>query len=324
MGWFLTNGKKKKKTTKRSKSAGPGWDPHRTLLGIKFAGAIGAVIAVALAWHVAQDRLLAYANTRHAVPVHADDIRFSEEPTWMTPAELHQLRINIAAKVSAGPMEREGLARVAQELREHPRLVRELRQVRRTPQGTIELDVSFRQPAAILCMRNPATGEPSTDGYHVIDAEGYALFGPVYLHDVYHLGLPRIEYVSSDYRPRDNKGEFQWQGNEVAAGLAMIKALQGDPAMDLIETIRIDGRDERGRIRLVLIVPVRPTAASEAIPCAIVWGMTPGQERSIEADPDQKLIALHKTLSAGEFRMGHWKEVWINTGQIRFPQAIRP
>ena len=51
MAWFLTNGKKtKKKTTKRGKSAGPAWDPQRTLLGVKFAGAVGIVVALALAW----------------------------------------------------------------------------------------------------------------------------------------------------------------------------------------------------------------------------------------------------------------------------------
>ncbi|MEM1353519.1 MAG: hypothetical protein AAGC44_02280 [Planctomycetota bacterium] len=326
MGWFLTHGKKNKKkaTARRGQSAGPSWDPKRTLLGLKFAGAIGAVIGVALAWHLAEERLLAHANTRHASPVTPDDIVFSEEPRWMTPAEINQLRANIASHIAPGPMERSGLEQVVEELREHPRLVQELRQVRRTPEGTIELDVSFRKPAAILRMRNPVTNEPSTDGYHVIDPEGYALFGPVHLHDVYHLGLPRIEYVSSDYRPRDNQGEFRWQGNEVAAGLALIEQLKGDPVMDVIETIRVDGRDERQRIRLVLIVPVRPTAASEPIRCAIVWGMPPGQERSIEADADQKLLALRRVLADGNFRHGLWREVWVNTGSIRFPNAIRP
>ena len=324
MAWFLTNGKKtKKKTTRRGKSAGPAWDPQRTLLGVKFAGAVGIVIALALAWHVTQDRLLAYANEQHAMPVTADDIVFSDKPTWMTPAEINTLRANIAAKIAPGPMDNTGLKAVAKELEDHPRLVRELRQVRRTPQGKIELDVSFRRPAAILRMRNSVTQEPATDGYHVIDAEGYQLFGPVHLHEVHHLGLPRLEYVNSDYRPRDNQGEFRWQGNEVAAGLALIAALKGDPAMDMVETVRVDGRDERGRLRLMLIVPVRPTATSEPVPCVIVWGLPPGEERSIEPDADQKLVALHRVLGDGNFRMGHWREVWINTGSIRFPNAIR-
>lgn len=326
MGWFLSNKKTtKKKKTKRGKSAQAHWDPQRTLLGVKFAGIAGAVLAVALAWHFGTERLEAYVNANHAQPITAEDIRFSDEPAHMGVAELNQLRAKLAHRIGDEPLNRAGLTTAADMLRDQRDLVRELRQVQRTPQGTIEIDLDFRTPAAIVQMRNARTGTPSPDGYHVIDEQGYQMYGPKSLGDLDLAvqNLPQILGVNSDYRPRDNHGEYRWQGPEVDAALALIDTLKETPAIDFIESISVNVRDERDRIRLVLNTRVRPSANSEPVPCAIVWGLPPGQERTIEPDADRKIDALIQLLGHGKYRTGHWQEVWINTGNIRLPQAIR-
>ncbi|MEM9348095.1 MAG: hypothetical protein AAGB26_15915, partial [Planctomycetota bacterium] len=134
MGWFLSNKKTKtKKKTKRGRSADPKWDPGRTLLGIKFASFAGGILAVALAWHFGVQRLEAYVNTQHAQPISAEDIRFSENPTHLAPAELNHLRSELAQIIGDAPLNRAGLVNAAKMLRELGAQVVQLRrgQVRR-------------------------------------------------------------------------------------------------------------------------------------------------------------------------------------------------
>lgn len=322
MGWFLTNSKKTKKKTKRGRSTDPSWDPSRTLLGVKFAGAGGLLLAVALGWHFGSEKLQAYVNDTHAQPITAEDIRFSDEPELMSPADINQLRAEIAQLIGDAPLNRKGLRETAQLLQAKPDIVRELRQVRRTPEGTVEIDLDFRTPAALVRMRNERTGALSDDGYHVIDDMGFQMYGPRTLAEVEHLGLRQIVGVSSKYRPKDNLGEHRWQGPEVDAALALLAELRKSPAIDLIDSVSVNITDERGRIRLVLNTLVIPARGAEAVPCRIVWGLPPGQERTIEPDADRKLAALIATLSDSRYRMGHWQEVWVNTGNVRPAKAI--
>lgn len=324
MGWFLKSNKTKtKKKTKHGKSVDPKWDPQRTLLGVKFATAAGAIVAVALAWQFGAQRLQGYINDNHAQEVSAQDIRFSEKPTLMAPAEINLLRGQLATAVGSSPLNREGLKKAADLLRERPDIVKELRQVRRMPDGTVAIDLSFRTPAAIVQMRNERTGILSTDGYHVIDDKGYQMYGPKDMDEINHLKLPLIRGVNSKYRPKDNHGEHRWQGQEVDAALALITQMQGTPAIDCIDSISVNVRDERDRIRLVINTVVVPSVNSKHTDCRIVWGLPPGQERSIEPDADRKLDALTALLAHGQYQMGLWNEVWINNGKIRPNQAIR-
>ncbi len=323
MSWFLSNKSSRgEKKSKRGKSADPRWDPQRTLLGMKFAGVAGAVLAVALMWHFGSQRLEAYVSTNHARPVTADDIRFSEDPRLMSPADINLLRARLAEAIGPSPLDREGLREAAKVLRDRRDVVRELRQVRRQPDGTIDIDLSFRYPAAVVQMRNERTGALSPDGYHVIDDMGFAMYGPRSLDELAHLQLPRILGVNSKYRPKDNLGEYRWQGPEVDAALALIGALRETPAMGFIDSISVNITDDLGRIRLVINTQVRPTANAKPIDCRIVWGLPPGQERAIEPDTDRKVEALVALLAHDRYRMGHWREVSINTGSIVPAQAI--
>ncbi|XAM01439.1 hypothetical protein OT109_08590 [Phycisphaeraceae bacterium D3-23] len=326
MGWFLSSSKKTKKKKKAGRGTGGSeWDPKRTLLGVKFAGVIGAVVLLAVGWGFMERGLVAYANTQHARPVVADDIAFRETPQWLTPAEINHMRTEIAELIGPGPMQRDGLKAAADWLRAQPHIVKELRQVHRTPQGVIVIDADFRQPAAVLRMFNRGAWVDAEDGHHVIDDAGYRLYGPVPLADVDHLGLPLILGVDSSYRPRDEQGEFQFQGNEVPAALALIEALKGEPVLGVIESISVNSRDKKERIRLVLTVAVRPPGAVEPVACTIVWGLPPGHPDAIvEAEVRTKITALNALVTLDAFRMGLHPESWINTGAVQFPQAIAP
>jgi|GEM_PF-1178842 len=324
MGWFLTSNKKTKAAKKpaRKRSVDPSWDPQRTLLGVKFASAAGAIVVIALAWHFGTERLEAYVQTRHPQPITAEDIRFSDKPKEMSAADINLLRAELAAMIGDNPMNRRGLEQAADLLLSRKDIVRELHQVRRNPDGTVDIDLVFRTPAAIVRMRNERTGELSNDGYHVIDDMGYQMYGPRYLNELPNRGLPQIVGVNSKYRPKDNLGEYRWQGREVDAALSLIAELRGTAAIDCIESISVNVTDERGRTRLVINTLVAPQGGGEPIECRIVWGLPPGEERSIEPDVDRKLAALGALLSDGRYQMGLWREVWINTGQIIPKQSI--
>lgn len=326
MGWFLsskTKGKKKKKSARGSSAYGGGWDPQRTLLGVKFAGAAGALVLSACGWVWLEGGLVNYANAHHAQPVGPDDITFSETPDWLTPAEINQVRTELAGLIGPGPMDDGGLRAAAGWLKDRPNLVKELRQVRRTPQGTVEVDAAFRRPAATLRMFDRGTWRDAQDGFHVIDSDGYHLYGPVHFSDVDYQGLPLILGVDSSYRPRDEQGEFHFQGNEVPAALALIAALDDEPVLGMIESISVNSRDAKQRIRLVLTVSVMPNGAAEPVSCKIVWGLPPGHpDAIIEAPVEEKVQALNALVSSDLFRMGHRPEAWINTGKVIFPQAI--
>ena len=326
MGWFLTSNKKKtKKKTKRGKSADPSWDLPRL------------VFAIALGWHFGTQQLEAHVSTSGSREITAQDIVFSEHPEMMSPSKINQLRDELVALIASSPMNtpeteeeglvydsplnRRGLEQAAEMLRGRQDIVRELRQVRRMPDGTIFIDLSFRVPAALIQMRHEGTNIAARDGFHVIDNQGYQMYGPRSRSDV-PAGLPLIEGVGSNYRPQDIHDEFQWQGAEVEAGLSLIETLRSSPALSHIGSIEVNHRDERGRIRLVIETEVRPRGAEAPVRCLIVWGLPPGQEGAIEPDPDRKIAALETLLAHERYRSGDWTEVWINTGDIRFAPAI--
>jgi len=326
MGWFLSSsgkGKKKKKGARGSSGYGSGWDPQRTLLGLKFAGVIGGVVLVAVGWVWLEGGLANYANAQHAEPVGPDDVVFTQTPDWLTPAEINQMRTEIAGMIGPGPMDDDGLRAAAGWLKDQPHKVRTLRQVRRTPAGTIEVDAEFRRPAAVLRMYNPNTGTDAEDGFHVIDDQGVRLYGPVTMTDVDYLGLPLIIGVDSSYRPRDEQDEYAFQGSEVPAALALIEALRDEPVLGMVDSISVNSRDPKKRIRLILTISVRPPGATTPIPCRVVWGLPPGHPQAVvEADVSDKVRALNALVASGPFRMGHRPTAWINTGRVQFPQAI--
>lgn len=324
MGWFLTSSKSKtKKKTKRGKSADPKWDPHRTLLGMKFAGAGGAVLAVVLVWHYGTQQLEAYVSKHHARPITVQDIQFSEDPDLILPEKINTLRAELAETIGPDPLDRDKLQDAVVLLKKKHDIVREVRQVRRRPDGTIQIDLTFRSPVAIVQMRNPITHEPSPDGFHVVDELGYHMDGPKYLVDFGHLDVPLILGVSSDDRPKDNLNEFRFQGHEVDSALRLIKTLRETTTYDHIDSISVDVTDEVGRIRLVINTRIAPTVNGPLVYCRIVWGLPPGQERTVEPDVDRKIAALEALLSDDRYIKGHWDEVWINSGVPRPVKAIR-
>lgn len=326
MGWFLSKTtKKKKKTTTRG--AAESWDPARTLLGLKFAGIIAALVAAAIGWNWGEQELLAHARDHHAKTITAEDIVFSNQPPGIVPDKINNLRSGIAIRISADPTDGAGIRDAANWLRDNHDLVKTLHQLQRMPDGTIAVDLEFRHPAAIVRMANEITGQEATDGYHIIDAEGFQIYGPVWIADVDHLGLPQILGVPSANRPIGGTHDAQWKGNGIPAAMSLIEVLRENELLGLVESISVNNRDPRGRIRLVLTVLIRPTQDARIIPCQIIWGLPPNHNlasSAIEPAPAKKVQLLRALLASDEFKLGHRPESWLTADRIWSPQTIRP
>jgi len=326
MGWFLSKQttKKKKKTTKRGAQAN-GWDPGRTLLGLKFAGLIAAVVAAAIAWHWGEQQLLAHARTHHAQEINADNVVFSSQPPGILPDAFNDLRAGVAARINADPTDGAGIRDAAHWLSEQHSKVKELRQLQRMPDGTIAVDLDFRYPAAIVQMENEESGTLDPSGYHLIDREGYQIDGTLWLKDVEHLGLPKILGVPSANRPTGIGSDAQWKGNTIPAAMSLIDVLRDNDLLEFVDAISVNNRDEIGRTRLVITVLVQPDGHNQPLPCRIIWGLPPNHPQAvIEPGVANKIAMLRELLLSDKFKMGYRPESWINSARIWFPPAIRP
>lgn len=273
MGWFLPMRSSRSNRTRRrgtKRKSGRAWDPQRTLLCIKVLGGLAVVLTAAMTWRVAERALIAYANERDApADVTHEQVVLADAPDWMREGVRRQIAETAAKYVRPAPMDGRSLHTAALALDRDP-WVRQVEQVYRRGDGTVEVNAEYREPVAMI-------GGP--DGYHMVDAEGVRLPGMYMEHQVALLGLPRITGVVSD--PARAPGQ-SWEGQDVQAGLALVRLLAGQPFAEQIRAYDVGYRDQRGRIRLVL-------ETGEGL---VRWGLPPGQEQPIEPDTATKLARL--------------------------------
>lgn len=283
MGWFLTSNKKKKsrsrkRTTLREREA---WDPKRTLAGLKLLGVFALAVALVIGWRYGERYLLEYAKQRQPEPITASDIELIDAPAWMSEGIKDQIRQTAATRIQPDPMDGRSLRDAAEVLREDP-WVKDVIQVTRRSNGQVLVSARFRQPVAVI---------EGKDGYHLVDIQGVCLPGLYQGYEVQRLGLVTILGVTSP--PPANSGDV-WPGEEVNAGLSLLRLLAGEPYMDKIRSFDVSQRDARGRLRLVL----------HTQDGTIQWGLPPGEENAIEPDAEHKLTWLRQ-LAQRDFVLGN-------------------
>lgn len=307
MGWFLSKnqdgqGRGKRASGKSAKGrAGNGakhssrrWDPQRTLLGLKLLGGVALAIALGIGWTATERTLSRYASDARSVPVTADRVVLVDAPSWMDPALRDELRAKVAHSVSADPLDGRGLADAAAMLQDDP-WVASVTQVRRAPQGYVKVTADYRAPAAVVA---------GDRGYHVVDRDGVWLEGPVDRAATRWSRLPLVTGVSAD--PPATYGK-PWPGTDIQAALSLENTLRREPYADQITAYDVSHRDLKGRLWLVLYTDGP----------AIIWGLPPGQERSVEPQAPVKLGALRDWAYTHGGRIdsrGEADFVWVYTG----------
>lgn len=273
MGWFLSS-KKKKKARPRKRTAlmeREAWDPKRTLAALKLIGVFALAVGLVIGWRYGERYLLNYAKQHQAGPVTAADVELTDAPAWMSEGVRDQIRQVAAARIDPDPMDGKSLRDAAEALRENA-WVRGVNQVARRSGGHVLVSARYRQPVAVV---------ESMDGYHLVDAQGVCLPGLYQRYEVKPMALVTMVGVSSP--PPAHAGQV-WPGEEVRAGLSLLKLLAREPYLNKIRTFDLGQRDARGRLKLVL----------HTQDGTVYWGLPPGEENAIEPDAQQKLGWLRK------------------------------
>lgn len=305
MGWFLTNntgGKKKKRKTGRGAKA-PGWDPQRTLLGLKFLGAGVLAVALIVGWTATERVLGKYAADRRTADVRPDTIELTDAPSWMDTPMRERLREMVAHQLSNNPFDRAGLADAVRALDEDP-WVAAVTQVRRGPHGKVEVAAEYRRPAAMVLWDPTPRKINGDEEYHLIDERSVWLDGPFKPAASRWNKLPVISRVSK--RPPAAYGN-SWVGSDIPAALRLHDLLKSEPYADQINEYDVLGNDKKGRLWITLHTDGP----------SILWGLAPGDERTVEPAAPVKLGALRDWAYSNGGRInarGDVGVVWVYTG----------
>ena len=318
MGWFLgsqqghagRSGSKSRgsaKTGTRGKAKGKGkgkgkarrgeqpWDPQRTLWGLQCLGLAVLAVATVVGWSAGQRVLGRYAAEARGAEVLPEQVELVDAPAWLDPGLAQQLRRQVADQLGPNPLDRAGLREAVAQL-DHSAWVEEVDQVRRAPRGRVKVTATYRRPAAVVAGQR---------GYHIVDAQGVWLDGPIDRAASRWSGLPLITGVNAP-PPTEGYGHL-WKGADIPAALALQQLLAGEVYADQITAYDVSHRDLKDRLWLVLYTDGP----------AIIWGLPPGQERSVEPQAPIKLAALRDWAYKHHGRInvrGEASTVWVYTG----------
>lgn len=282
--------------SKKAESAGfemPEWvTPERILLGVKILALVLVLGLFGYGWFAGERALTDRLNTARATPLPAENIQLVNAPAWMPDAARDAVTSSILDHVDNRPIAPASLRAAADQLRQSP-WVREVQQVRRSNDGSVAVEATYRTPVAVV---------ESADGFHLVDDQAVRLPLTYQRRHVEALRLPILTHVDA---PPPFIGQT-WEGEDLVAGLLLLDQLAGQGWADRVTRIDVGKRDEVGRIRLVMQV--------DGIP--VIWGLPPGDERAVEPDPPQKLRALAPVMAPGFELAPQYDAVSVSIGRL--------
>jgi len=264
-----------------------------------------------------------YLRTRDQVvqnltfPRNPPRVVMKERPGWMSDALANKIMRVAAPDVAHSAFDHQLLVNTATLLRNHPDTapwVRSVRSVRRAyenaPGDTLEIDCDFRAPVALVKWENY---------YWLIDGDGILLPEQYTASDLRkvtydgdHLSLRVIEGVALSPPESGQK----WQGQDLAAGIDMVKLLFGKPYADEVERINVanfTGRQNPNEAQVVLITKYQTQ---------VRWGRpVNAKDYFVEVSPAQKLEYMSKIVQQyGRVDAKH-SAVDLRFDVVTFPSA---
>lgn len=234
-------------------------------------GGLAGIILLAVGWHVGTQFLEQQAQgrfERELAEAGGVPIVLENAPPWLSPLLRKELAQRVAEHLRDDPLNADDLNRAAIAL-SHSSWIERVRRLRRHADGSVSVWADYRQPVAVVEGR---------DGYHLVDAGGVRLPGLYLTHQLSELDLPLITGVS---RAPRGEGE-RWPGDDLQAGLAMVRVLADAPYRGQIRAIDVHGRDARDRVTISLL-----TRSGE-----VRWGLAPTVRQSTEPDTVTKKSRL--------------------------------
>jgi hypothetical protein len=190
----------------------------------------------------------------HALKQHVDrtvvfldeppQVIFKDRPVWMSDFLAEQLLSTVRPLGAHSAFDRQLLMDVADSLRSNP-WIKEVHQVRRCyvrqPGDTIEIDCDFRAPVAMVHWK---------DYFWLVDGDGVKLPEQFTAEQVPHIlkgqdGKMNMRIIEGVRQPPVESGH-QWPGDDLAAGLDLVKLLYGKPFAEAV--VKVDVSNFAGRV----------------------------------------------------------------------------
>jgi hypothetical protein len=274
---------------------------------------IPAVMVMSLSVLVAAVVLMRdLVEKRFALPQTAPRVVLANRPPWMSQALAEQIIGTVRPVGLHSVFDRELLMETASAMAVNP-WIKEVRQVRRTyvhgPGDTLEVDCVYRTPTALVQWQ---------DNYWLVDGDGCKLPAmypsrqiPRAMYDAQ--GKLALRVIQGVNRPPVRTGKI-WPGDDLAAGLEMVKLLAGQPFAEEIPTVDVSnfgGRRDSLAAQIVLVTRYGTQ---------IRWGRQPSaKDYFVEVPTSQKLQSLSDIFS--EMHRVDGGQPWID---LRFDRVTYP
>jgi hypothetical protein len=279
---------------------------RRVLLNVTAAMALVALLGAGFHYmrqHVEKDVVF---------PDRPPKVVLKNRPAWMSEALAIQLINSIKPAGTHSAFERQLLIDTARILQSNP-WIKQVNQVRRAygqkPADTLEIDCEYRAPIALVHWK---------DFYWLVDGDGVKLPEQFVVQQLpgivrgldHHLNIRIIEGVSE---PPVESGQ-QWTGDDLAAGLELVKILYGQNYAE--EIVKVDvsnfgGRIDRNEAQICLVTKYDTQ---------VRWGRPiNAKDFFVEVPTQQKLAYLQSVWQ--QFHRVDGGRPWID---IRFDRITSP
>jgi hypothetical protein len=256
-----------------------------------------------------------YVEKKLAVTSQPLIVVLKNRPAWMNDFLVEQIAMIARPVGPHSAFDRQMLVDTAQLLKSNP-WVRRVRGVRRAfthrPGDTLEIDCEYRAPVALVRWGV---------FYWLVDEKGVRLSERFTEQDVPNIQFSPdhhtvIRVIEGVWHPAPHLAGEKWEGDELAAGLKMVKYLFDRPFTEEILRVNVAnyaGRHDNKDPQLVLVTKYNTQ---------IWWGRPPGDDdvdSFIEVSTARKLKYLQ--LTCEQFGRVDAKEQWLD---IRFDKIGRP
>jgi len=235
----------------------------RSIFAIAWVAGAASILA---GWTWGVPRLREYAAAE-LEPTHIE-IRLIDAPAWLFGATLaiDRIKAAVAHNVGLDPFDREGLLAAGRAL-EATGWFQSVDSVKRASPGIVEVRGSYVEPFTTIV--DDSVG-------HLVTESGNLL--PMNYPQGARLKLPAI--TNPRFAQPAEVGA-RWDGTDVAAGLRLVKLLEGRPWTHQIAEVDVSSYADDETLWLVTDKGGR-----------ILWGRAPGDERGREVPASQKLSYL--------------------------------
>ena len=290
MGFFIgKSGKGKGKAAKRKSRRGgrSSWDPRRTLAAVRWVAAVALVVGGVLGWLWGERWLRGYVSEHRAAVVRAEDVEVADVP-GLSPEVAGRLQLTVADYVSDDPLDGRGLVE-AREALLRDGWVERVHQVRRVSTGSAvsgsPASMSGEGAAKVRVwveVRTPVARVRDGEYFRLVDGAGRWLPWDGSATSVFE-ALPVVAGVRSD-PPGEAGGGWTRSGEDLAAAVAAVRLLGGEPFSPQVVAYDVSERDAMGRVQVVL----------QTRHGRVVWGLAPGREGGLETDAIAKRDRLRE------------------------------